>query len=70
MELGPRANAQDGRILAERKEDGIERVGLAASVGADDAVEARLEVERRGRFSERDAIEVMRALLAAINYCH
>lgn len=28
------------------------------------------EVERRGRFSERDAIEVMRALLAAINYCH
>lgn len=28
------------------------------------------EIERRGRFSEKDAIEVMRALMAAINYCH
>lgn len=28
------------------------------------------EIERRGRFSEKDAVEVMRALVAAINYCH
>ena len=28
------------------------------------------EIERRGRFSERDAVEVMRALLSSINYCH
>lgn len=28
------------------------------------------EIERRGRFNERDAIKVMKALLSAINYCH
>ena len=28
------------------------------------------EIERRGRFSEKDAIKVMNALLSAINYCH
>ena len=28
------------------------------------------EIERRGAFSEQDAITVMRSLLAAINFCH
>ena len=28
------------------------------------------EIDRRGRFSEKDAIKVMKALLSALNYCH